>query len=156
MQKVDYIVKSAEITDCEQIAQIEKECFSSPWTINQITEEIKKDNVTFLVAKIDSIVAGYISGQLILDEFYISNIAVKDCYRNKHIGSDILEALIDILKTKNCNFATLEVRESNINARKLYEKYGFECLGIRRDFYSLPKENACIYTFYFENEVNSH
>ena len=65
----------------------------------------------------------------------------------------IIEELIKILSEGNCSFATLEVRESNETARRLYEKYGFKLQGIRRDFYSAPRENACIYTLYFNNEV---
>lgn len=156
MQKVEFIITQAEISDSEQIADIEKDCFSSPWSLVQVKEEISKENVIFIVAKTDNTVLGYISGQMILDEFYISNIAVKEAYRKNHIGSKLIETIISMLKTKNCVFATLEVRESNLNARKIYEKYGFSCLGIRRDFYSAPKENACIYTLYFNNEVNSH
>lgn len=155
MRRIDYVIVTAEKCDSEQIAQIEKECFSSPWSVNQIAEEISKDNVIFLVAKKENTVLGYISGQKIVDEFYISNIAVKESFRNCHIASSVLEALIKVLKETDCIFATLEVRESNLTARKLYEKFGFRNLGVRKDFYSSPKENACIYTLYFNKEVSS-
>ncbi len=92
---------------------------------------------------------GYISGQLILDEFYINNVAVTEKYRNMGIASSLINELIIKLKNTVCALATLEVRESNLNARKLYEKFGFINLGIRKDFYSHPIENACIYTLYF-------
>lgn len=153
MPKAEYIISRAESVDSTGIAEIEKKCFSVPWSRKQIEEEICRDNVIFLTAKTDSVVAGYISGQMILDEFYISNIAVDEKFRNRHIGSALIEELIKILSEGNCSFATLEVRESNDTARRLYEKYGFKLQGIRRDFYSAPKENACIYTLYFNNEV---
>lgn len=154
MQKVDYIIAWAKVSDSEQIASLEKKCFSSPWSVSQIENEILKENVIFLVAKKDDDILGYISGQLIIDEFYISNIAVAEEYRNLKIGSEILKELINCLRNKKCVFATLEVRESNINAIKLYEKFGFTNLGLRRNFYSAPKENAYIYTLFFNEEVN--
>ena len=154
-QRIDYKIIDAVASDSEQIALLEKECFSSPWSVRQIVDEISKENVIFLVAKKENTVLGYISGQMILDEFYISNIAVHSTCRGSHIGSNILSALIDILKRRDCLLATLEVRQSNLSARKLYEKFGFENLGLRKDFYSFPKENACIYTLYFNKEVSS-
>lgn len=156
MLKADFEISRAVHSDSSTVAEIEKECFSAPWSKKQIEEEILRENAVFLTAKINGVVVGYISGQMILDEFYISNIAVSERFRNKHIGSTLIEELIRILSDTKCSFATLEVRESNMNARKLYEKYGFSFLGIRRDFYSAPKENACIYTLYFNNEVKSH
>lgn len=153
MQKADYEISRALPSDSTGIAEIEKECFSAPWSKNQVEDEILRDNVVFLTAKNNGSVIGYISGQMILDEFYISNVAVTEKFRNNHIGSSLIKNLIKILSDNKCSFATLEVRESNLNARKLYEKYGFEYLGIRRDFYSSPRENACIYTLYFNNEV---
>lgn len=151
-QKIDIVITSAVTSDAGWIAEIEKECFSSPWSENQIREETKKDNVIFIIAKADNVGIGYISGQMILDEFYISNIAVNGNYRNNDIASAILSELINRLKSVNCVFATLEVRESNHVARKLYEKFGFKLLGLRKDFYSFPKENACIYTLYFDKK----
>ena len=155
MQKTDFIISRALVSDSETIAEIENECFSTPWSRNQVEDEIVRENVIFLTAIINGVVVGYISGQMILDEFYISNIAVTEKFRKRHIGSALIKELIRILSSANCSFVTLEVRESNINARKLYEKHGFEFLGFRRDFYSVPKENACIYTLYFNNEVKS-
>lgn len=155
-QKIDFRICNAELTDAYGISLIEKECFSAPWSENQIREEILKDNSVFLVTKIDNDLCGYISGQLIIDEFYINNVAVTEKYRNNGIASSLIEKLIDELQQTDCVLATLEVRESNINARKVYEKFGFINLGIRKDFYSHPRENACIYTLYFdESECNN-
>ena len=151
-QKIKFDINSAGAADSGWIAEIEKQCFSSPWSENQIREETEKDNVIFIAAKSGDIGIGYVSGQLILDEFYISNIAVSEKYRNNGIASALLNELIKRLDTGNCTFTTLEVRESNLGARSLYEKFGFRLLGLRKDFYSAPKEDACIYTLYFNNE----
>lgn len=149
MQKIDFTVVPAALSDAYGIAVIEKECFSAPWSENQIRNEISKENAVFLTAKSDGILCGYISGQLILDEFYVNNVAVTEKYRNYGIASALISNLIKRLQETNCTLATLEVRESNVNARRVYEKFGFMNLGIRKDFYSHPKENACIYTLYF-------
>ncbi len=149
MQKIDFTLEPATLTDAYDIHLIEKECFSSPWSENQIRDEILKENAIFLTAKNSDNLCGYISGQLILDEFYINNVAVTKRYRNNGIASALINNLINRLQETNCVLATLEVRESNVNARRVYEKFGFLNLGIRKDFYSHPKENACIYTLYF-------
>ena len=148
MQRISFTVEPAALSDAYGIAVIEKECFSAPWSENQIRDEISKENAVFLTAKSDGILCGYISGQLILDEFYINNVAVTEKYRNYGIASSLIKVLLEKLTKNECALATLEVRESNMNARKVYEKFGFMNLGIRKDFYSHPKENACIYTLY--------
>ncbi len=151
-QKIDYKIEYADSSDAYCISLLEKECFSAPWSENQIKDEISKNNVKFLVAKTGDELCGYISGQLILDEFYINNVAVTEKYRNNGIASSLIKMLIDELKQTDCTLATLEVRETNVNARKVYEKFSFINLGIRKDFYSHPRENACIYTLYFNSE----
>lgn len=143
------MINYAKPEDAYSISLIENECFSSPWSIKQIEDEIKNENAVFLISKTDNILSGYISGKLILDEFYISNVAVDKNYRRQGIGFLLISELLNILSVANCTFATLEVRESNYTARALYEKLGFENLGIRKNFYSLPTEHACIYTFFF-------
>ena len=148
-QKIDFTVAPAELSDAYGISLIEKECFSAPWSENQIKDEISKHGVIFLAAKSEEELCGYISGQLIIDEFYINNVAVTEKFRKYGIASALIGILIDDLQKTPCSLATLEVRESNIAARMLYEKFGFKNLGIRKDFYSRPKENACIYTLYF-------
>jgi ribosomal-protein-alanine N-acetyltransferase len=149
MQRINFTLASAELSDACDISLIEDECFSAPWSENQIKDEISRDNVIFLTAKSDGNLCGYISGQLILDEFYINNVAVTEKCRNNGIASALIAELINKLKHCNCALATLEVRESNYGARNVYEKFGFENLGIRKNFYSKPTENACIYTLYF-------
>lgn len=156
MQRINYEIIKAVPSDAFAVSLIERECFSAPWSENQIEDEITKSNAVFLVAKTDGFLCGYISGQLILDEFYINNVAVTERFRGMGIASSLIDNLISELKTTDCSLATLEVRESNLNARKVYEKFGFKNLGIRKNFYSHPTENACIYTLYFnESECNN-
>lgn len=131
-----------------QIAILEKECFSEPWSENALAEELANENSHFLVAVSDD-VTGYIGVQEICGEAYITNVAVFGKYRKNGIGRALLNAACNGAKGRGCEFITLEVRESNISAIKLYESEGFEKAGIRKNFYSAPTENGIIYTKYF-------
>lgn len=132
----------------EQIACLEKECFSEPWSENALAEELENENSHFLVAVSDDVM-GYIGVQEICGEAYITNVAVFDEYRKSGIGRALLKAACDGAKSRNCEFITLEVRESNVPAITLYESEGFDKAGIRKNFYSAPTENGVIYTKYF-------
>ena len=134
------------------IAQLEKECFSDPWSESAVREELENENSHFLVAVTDSVV-GYIGVQEICGEAYITNIAVTAQSRKYGIGRALLKAACDGAESRGCEFITLEVRESNIPAISLYESEGFEKAGVRKNFYSSPSENGIIYTKYFNTGV---
>lgn len=130
-----------------RIAVLERECFSSPWSENALSEEIQNDNSHFLVAYSDEVL-GYIGVQEICGEAYITNIAVFGDCRNLGIGRTLLKTASNNAKSRNCDFITLEVRESNGSAISLYESEGFEIAGVRKNFYNNPTENGIIYTKY--------
>lgn len=132
-----------------QIALLEKECFSQPWSEAALAEELANGNSHFLVAVSDT-VAGYIGVQEICGEAYITNVAVFENCRKSGVGRALLRAACDGAKSRNCEFITLEVRESNAPAIALYKSEGFEKAGIRKNFYSSPTENGVIYTKYFK------
>ncbi len=131
-----------------EIARLETVCFSSPWSEKALSEELENENAHFLVAASDTVL-GYIGVQEICGEAYITNIAVFREYRNCGIGRALLKSACAGAKERNCEFITLEVRESNLAAIALYESEGFEKAGIRKNFYSDPTENGIIYTKYF-------
>lgn len=131
-----------------QIAVLEKECFSEPWSENALAEELENENSHFLVAVSDEVM-GYIGVQEICGEAYITNVAVFGKYRKLGIGRALLRAACDGAKNRSCEFITLEVRESNVPAISLYESEGFEKAGVRKNFYSSPTENGVIFTKYF-------
>lgn len=145
---MEFIIKRMSDEHIEQIACLEKECFSEPWSENALAEELENENSHFLVAVSDDVM-GYIGVQEICGEAYITNVAVFDEYRKYGIGRALLRAACDGAKSRNCEFITLEVRESNVPAITLYESEGFEKAGIRKNFYSAPTENGVIYTKYF-------
>ena len=131
-----------------EIARLEIVCFSQPWSENALAEELKNENSHFLAAVSDRLL-GYIGVQEICGEAYITNVAVFAEYRKSGIGRALLKSACDGAQSRECEFITLEVRESNSAATALYESEGFEKAGIRKNFYSAPTENGIIYTKYF-------
>ena len=126
------------------LAQLERECFSDPWSEKALAEELSNPNAVFRVALIDGEVAGYVGMLHVLDEGDICNVAVFDRFRRKGVASALIQHLVDYGVENQLSFITLEVRESNIGAQKFYETMGFETIGIRKNFYDNPKEHAIL------------
>ncbi len=133
----------------KEIAKLEKICFSAPWTENGILESFKA-GTKFFVALKQQKVLGYVGVSCILDEGYITNIAVFPQYRKKGVGTKLLCYLEGFSKENSLSFISLEVRESNSDAISLYNKFGFKCEGKRKDFYQNPREDALIMTKRFD------
>lgn len=149
MAQADYIIRKMTADDVSDVAEIEKECFSSPWTHQGLLSETENPSAEFFVLEENGTVAAYMGMHIILDECYIANVAVRGCMRKKGYGQRLVENAVNVAKSKNCFFITLEVRVSNTPAIALYEKCGFDKVGQRKDFYCAPKENALIMTKYF-------
>lgn len=131
-------------SDIEEVLEIENSCFSTPWSKDAFKMEIKNKFANYVVAKVNGKTVGYGGIWLIIDEGHITNIAVKKEFRSMKVGSHILEALANLCKERNVTSMTLEVRKSNISAQKLYEKYGFKEVGLRKAYYSDNNEDAII------------
>lgn len=131
--------------DIPDIARLEKLCFSSPWSEKAVLESMDSGTL-FYKAVIGGNTAGYLGIKTVLDEGYITNIAVAPEYRHKGIGSALLKRLEQDMAAKGLSFISLEVRLSNSSAQSLYTKFGYKVTGERRDFYTNPKENALIMT----------
>ncbi len=136
----------------DEIETIENACFSLPWHRAALEKQMSADNCIFLAALNDSgTVMGYIGLMHVLDEGYISNVAVAPEHRRRGIADSLIEVLIE--RTKGLlSFMTLEVRESNRAAICLYTKHGFEVVGKRKNYYDKPKENALLMTLFFKKE----
>lgn len=128
------------------VAEIEKECFSKPWSEKAIKTAINDDLSHFIVAKIGNEVVGYGGMYSVMGEGYIYNIAVKRKYRKFGIGTNIVNELVNYSEIKSLNFLSLEVRKSNTPAINLYSNCGFEKVGNRKNFYTNPLEDAIIMT----------
>ena len=127
-----------------RIAQIEKLCFSDPWSENSIASELENDLSFWLVAMDGEKVAGYVGSQSVLGETDMMNIAVHPDYRRQGIARQLIEALICALKERGSRSLMLEVRASNEPAKALYGEMGFRQIGIRPRYYSKPREDALI------------
>lgn len=139
-------------TDVDGIEEIEKECFSVPWTRDGIESELSNENARFFVADYMGETAGYLGMHIVLDECYIANIAVKEKFRRKGIADKLLSTGEKRAREENCSFISLEVRVSNEKAIALYKKRGYNEIGERKNFYSEPVENALIMTKYFSKD----
>lgn len=133
----------------EGIAQIEKECFSKPWSLNSIKEELTNPTAMFFAATDGDTVAGYAGMNMAADECYMSNIGVLPTYRGKGIANALLDTCIGTAGGMMMKFISLEVRPSNKIAVDMYKNHGFKICGRRKAFYSNPKEDGYIMTLNF-------
>ena len=130
--------------DIAQVVAIEEESFSLPWTVKGFEESLELKYSRFYVVVMDDEVVGYIGTYFIGDEVDITNIAVSQKYRRKGMADKLIEAVLVYSEDIKAVAINLEVRPSNVPARCLYKKYGFEELGIRKNFYTKPVEDGII------------
>lgn len=128
-----------------QIATLEKSFFSDPWSENSVKSELSNPLSLWLVAADGETVAGYIGSQTVLGESDMMNLAVRESYRRSGVGRALVEALIEALRAVGSECLTLEVRFSNLPAIRLYESLGFSQVGIRKNYYEKPREDARIF-----------
>lgn len=127
-----------------QVAELEKICFSDPWSEKSVAYELTNPLSCWLVAVDDGRVAGYIGSQTVMGESDMMNVAVHPDYRRRGIAERLVNDLVEALKAFESHCLTLEVRESNDSARALYAKLGFFQAGLRKNYYRNPKEDALI------------
>ena len=127
-----------------QIAQLEKLCFSDPWSEKSIETELSCRLSLWLVALDGEMVVGYVGSQTVIDETDMMNIAVHPEYRRRGIAEALIDALVNALREKGSRALSLEVRASNDPAITLYQKMGFSQVGRRPNYYRNPKEDALI------------
>ena len=128
----------------QQVAQLEKCCFSSPWSERSIRGELTNPLSLWLVAVDGDTVAGYIGSQSVMGEADMMNVATAPSYRKQGIGENLVCMLISELKANGIYSLTLEVRASNTAAISLYHKFAFVQVGRRPNYYSAPREDALI------------
>jgi ribosomal-protein-alanine N-acetyltransferase len=140
-------IETMRLEDLDEVQRIEQASFSTPWPSNAYQSELQTNRLaSYLVARIDDRVVGYGGMWLMVDEAHITTFAVHPAWRRQRIGERLLIAFLDLARDRHAREATLEVRLSNLAARRLYEKYGFRPVGLRPRYYSDNNEDALIMT----------
>ena len=129
------------------IHAIEQASFSAPWPANAYRSELETNRLaSYLVARVDDDIVGYGGMWLMVDEAHITTFAIHPAWRRQHIGERLLLEFVDVAILRRAREMTLEVRLSNLPARRLYEKFGFRPVGVRPRYYSDDHEDALIMT----------
>ncbi len=129
-----------------ELAKLEKICFSQPWSEKSLAEELDNRTAHFLVAESGDNIVGYIGIFVVCESCYVSNIAVFPEYRRQSAAKQLIESACTTAKNNGAESISLEVRPSNTAAVSLYESAGFEEVGLRKNFYRAPTEDALIMT----------
>jgi len=140
------IIEKMNESHIADLARLEKECFSQPWSEDGLRAELNNPNAVFYVAVADGVTAGYVGMHHVVDVCYIANLAVLKEFRKQGIAGSLLQCLCDYAQNSSAAELTLEVRASNDAAIALYKKNGFEVVGKRPNFYKKPTEDAFIMT----------
>ena len=147
---MDYAILDALPAHIPQIEALEAACFSLPWTAEQLQSQLKDSQHEFIAAVTpDGTVLGYVGMMFVLDEGYISNVAVGPDYRRRGIADALIERLMTLCRAHGLSFVTLEVRAGNAPAVALYTKHGFQPVGLRKKYYERPREDALLMTKFF-------
>ena len=141
----DIEIKKVTSQMLSDIAGIEKECFSSPWSEKSL-EILLGDNAVGFAAFCKEELVGYVGMMTVLDEGQITNVAVKSDFRRRGCAKALLSALEEYALENGIVFLSLEVRKSNLSARSLYLADGWADVGVRKNFYSSPIEDAIVMT----------
>ena len=155
MEKIQVKIVPMNADHLDEIAALERVCFSRPWSRNMLAEELENQCAAFLTA-LDAVtgkVVGYAGLLVAADEGYITNVAVDPACRRQGVANQLLQVFDSFARGNHLAFLTLEVRPSNAAAIALYEGFGFREVGRRRNYYDLPKEDALILTKYYTEEA---
>jgi ribosomal-protein-alanine N-acetyltransferase len=138
-------IRRMKVDDVDEVFNVESRSFPTPWARDTFEGEILENDLAYyLVLVVGEQVIGYAGMWLILDEAHVTNIAILPEYRANGLGEKLVAALVEHAKAKGAASMTLEVRVSNLVARHLYDKLGFESCGLRRQYYADTQEDALI------------
>ncbi len=143
---MELIIRDAREELLPQIQRIEQQSFSVPWTEQMLRMQLEPESHVFLTAETEECVVGYVGMLYVLDEGYISNVAVRQDFRRRGVADALLLALEERARALLLSFLTLEVRAGNSPAVALYEKRGYRVVGRRKNYYEKPTEDALLMT----------
>jgi len=136
-----------EITDLEEMMVIERASFSYPWTEGMILSELFENPFSFSTvvrAGEAQCIVAQVFMRLMVDEFHLLNLGVHPTWRRRGLGTRLIQQVLSTAKAKSAAKVILEVRAANHAAQALYRKMGFQAVGLRKNYYCKPKENALI------------
>lgn len=136
----------------DTLVELEKECFSQPWSYKSLEDELTNDTAYFYVALVDEEIAGYIGVYVVCESCFVTNVAVFPKFRRQGVATALVKMASLTAYAMGTEFISLEVRESNYPAIALYRSLGFQEMGLRRDYYRKPKESAIIMTKVFDKD----
>ena len=140
----EVIIREMQWSDVPQFLKIERVSFSTPWSETAFLKEIYNTYSITKVAVFENEVVGYICVNYLIDEGHILNLAVHPDLRRRGIATALVEKVLDELKERGCKSLSLEVRVSNHDAIQFYERFGFRPVGFRKNYYTLPREDAAL------------
>lgn len=152
MEKIK--IEKMTLEDIDGVLEVCANSFPIPWSRKSFEEEMGNMLATYLVAKLDNKVVGFIGLWFVMDECHITNIAVHNEYRNKHIATELVNAMFECCKEHESAYVLLEVRSSNVAAKELYKKFGFKEDVVRKDYYKNPdntREDAIVMSLEIRN-----
>lgn len=133
------------VRDAEAVHAIEEATFPVPWSLQSFTDEMERNACArYLVAEENGAIIGYAGAWMIFEEGHITNVAVEKAHRGRCVGRALLDALMRYAANLGVQYLTLEVRKSNLTARRLYERFGFTQLGVRKRYYEDNGEDALL------------
>lgn len=138
-------IKKMEYDDIDQILQIEELSYGEHhWSKESFVGELNNKISSYFCILLDNVCVGYMGMWKIIDEAHITNLSIHPSYRKKGLAQRLLLNMVEECYKDKIKYITLEVRESNEKAIKLYEKFGFKSLGLRKNYYQDNNENALI------------
>jgi [ribosomal protein S18]-alanine N-acetyltransferase len=144
---VRFRVDAMTLDDLPAVHAIERASFAAPWPDDAYRSELLTNRLaTYVVARLGEVVIGFAGLWMMVDEAHVTTFAVDPRWRRRGVGERLLVVLLDVALARDAREATLEVRLSNLPARRLYEKYGFRPVGIRPRYYTDNGEDALIMT----------
>lgn len=137
-------LRKAGKRDISGIYFVETHCFQTPWSRDSFVYDICENGLALYIVALDGgRIIGFCGMHFILDEGHIMNVAILEEYRGRRIGEKLLKKMFE-LSSPEVESYTLEVRESNAPAKKLYERLGFKYSGLRPGYYADTGEDAFI------------
>lgn len=140
----EILIRLGTVADVDDMADLEQRCFDDPWSEQALAEDMENPRCLYVVAELDGRVVGYVGFWAIVDEGHINNVAVSPDFRRRRIGVALIEEALRLGTELGLVNYTLEVRAGNEAAIGLYEKFGFETVGVRPHYYEVGGEDAVI------------